>query len=169
MALKPLTGCGRVCSSLILHAVGKTCRTGDEPVTRPLLHKGQHRMNTYKYLCLDWDSRPWPQISRERRQCLRPRRHCGQHISIANNTCMHYTYLGYYNADLDQRKKYLMTDTMMTNVFWDKAPSAVKSGRKDIRRFSEMHCIYLQGRRIGVVRKNQAGNSKILLCYLLAS
>jgi hypothetical protein len=58
----PLLGLGRVFSFLILHTVGRTPWTGDQPVARPLpVYRGtktQNKCTQYRYPCLEWDSNP---------------------------------------------------------------------------------------------------------------
>jgi hypothetical protein len=49
---------------LILDTVGRTPLTGDQPVARPL---PTHRINAYRYPCLEWDSNPRSKGSSERR------------------------------------------------------------------------------------------------------
>jgi hypothetical protein len=54
-------------SFLILYTVSRTPWMGDQHVARPL---PTHRINAHRHLCLEWDSNPRFQRSRERRQFM---------------------------------------------------------------------------------------------------
>jgi hypothetical protein len=60
----PLLDFGPFFSFLILYTVDRALWTGYQPVARPL---PTHR-TTETYLCLEWNSNPLSQRSRERRQ-----------------------------------------------------------------------------------------------------
>jgi hypothetical protein len=55
-----------------LKTIGRTPWTGDQPVAMPLPYTGQHkhRINVYKYPCLEWDSNPRSQCSTGRRRFM---------------------------------------------------------------------------------------------------
>jgi hypothetical protein len=62
---------GRFFSFLIVYTVGRTPCTGDQPVARPL---PAHRLNAHRHPC--------PNVrAGEVGWCLRPRRHCGRHVT----------------------------------------------------------------------------------------
>jgi hypothetical protein len=65
----PLLDLGRFFSFLIAYTVDRTPSTGDQSIARPLPTQEQHkhRINSYRYLFLEWDSNPRSQSSSERR------------------------------------------------------------------------------------------------------
>jgi hypothetical protein len=69
IALQLFIGPWQIFCFLIFYTVGRTPWRGDQPVARPPpTHK--HRINAYKHPCLEWDSNPRSQNSRERRQFM---------------------------------------------------------------------------------------------------
>jgi hypothetical protein len=73
MALQPFVGPWSLFSSLILYTVGRTFCTGDQPVARPLpTHRTTQTQNkrTHRHICVEWDSSPRSQRSRERKQFM---------------------------------------------------------------------------------------------------
>jgi hypothetical protein len=73
MPLQPFVGPWPVYNFLIFYTVGRTPRTGDQPVARPLpARTGQykHRINVHRQQCLKWASNPRPQCLSERRRFM---------------------------------------------------------------------------------------------------
>jgi hypothetical protein len=74
MALQPFVWPWPLFQLLILYTVGRTPWTGDQPVVRPLsAHRTtqtQNKRTQYRHPCLEWDSNPWSQVSKERRQFM---------------------------------------------------------------------------------------------------